>query len=174
MIYEPPTIKQVEFMNSLIAQKEIPEGFPVLPNSPNRGDVSKQIEALLKLPVKKQAAPPAATQPEKTIPAGRYAVTGNDNTTDFYQVNHGKPGTKWEGVIFVDLLTGAPGGFNRTPIYSKAAKNCIIDKIAANPEAALRRFGIELGICGICGSPLTNPESIAYGIGAKCREKVGF
>jgi hypothetical protein len=174
--HEPATNKQKNFIDHLLGWKAIPADFiEYNAATASRMEASKVIDTLLKMPNKSQAevAPPEAPV-TIVIPNGRYAITGEDGTTDFYKVSNGKPNSKWEGVIFLDLLTGAPGGFAETPIISRVCKKVILGKIAQDVEGACRRFGIEVGVCGICGSPLTNPESIAYGIGAKCREKVGF
>lgn len=40
--------------------------------------------------------------------------------------------------------------------------------------AAAKMHGQQTGICSCCNAELTNPESIALGIGPICREKWGF
>ena len=46
--------------------------------------------------------------------------------------------------------------------------------IVADPAEASRASGLNIGICACCGLTLTNPESIARGIGPICAGKWGF
>lgn len=110
------------------------------------------------------------------VPAGRYALDGNDGSVDFYQVDRPDKGF-WTGCWFVKLLV-AHGGFGgdlreqRLPI---ANQRTISERIeSAGPEMAMRRFGHELGVCGHCGRNLTNDLSIKLGIGPVCRAKLGW
>lgn len=113
-------------------------------------------------------------QPLPDVPDGRYAVTGDDSTTDFYEVSHGKAGTRWDGWTFASLLIGSPGGFREERVRYAALRG-LLEKIEAQGiRESAERFGRELGICPCCGSPLTDPESIARGIGPICAEKRGW
>lgn len=105
-----------------------------------------------------------------TVAPGRYAVDSDNGDTMFVKVDHGREGTKWEGRVFVVRLLGAPGDFRevRLPREVSAA---VLSTIASNPEAASVRFGQEVGVCGRCGSPLTDATSRARGIGPVCFEK---
>jgi hypothetical protein len=114
-------------------------------------------------------APQVAQEPAAQVPEGRYAFTADEGHTAFCKVEHGKG--NWEGRTFVVLLVGAPGHFRELKTY-RAQAATILAKIAADgPEAACIRFGHEVGSCGRCGSPLTDPESIARGIGPTCASK---
>jgi hypothetical protein len=48
-----------------------------------------------------------------------------------------------------------------------------LDRIETDPLAAARENGVLTGRCSCCGRPLTDPTSIAFGIGPICRER-GF
>lgn len=64
---------------------------------------------------------------------------------------------------------------NANPPLSQRAN--IIEALrafVANPETALVRYGRVLGNCGICGRVLSDPVSIARGIGPICAGKGGF
>ena len=50
----------------------------------------------------------------------------------------------------------------------------VILEAAADPLTAAVRYGRETGACSCCGRDLTNPDSIAAGIGPICREKYGL
>lgn len=48
-----------------------------------------------------------------------------------------------------------------------------IEEIEADPVGAIKAHGIATGSCGCCGRELTDPESIAIGIGPICLAKLG-
>lgn len=50
----------------------------------------------------------------------------------------------------------------------------LVARVAADPAAEAALHGKETGRCSCCGLELTNPESIALGIGPICREKWGW
>ena len=56
----------------------------------------------------------------------------------------------------------------------RAAIDAALDRIEADPEAAIKAHGLASGQCGCCGRELTDPESIAAGIGPICARKAGF
>jgi hypothetical protein len=151
------------------------------PRSMTQAEASEWIEALKRLPRKgtSQATGHSAHVEFKVlaekVPAGRYAVTGEDGTTDFYRVDRPTDG-RWKGYTFVKLGTGGPHGgelhWQRLSFKNTAA---ILGKIIADtPEAAAKRFGKEIGRCGMCGRTLTNPESIERGIGPVCAGNSGW
>lgn len=50
----------------------------------------------------------------------------------------------------------------------------MLNEIAADPGAAARAYGIKTGTCCCCGRELTDPASIAAGIGPVCATKWGI
>ena len=50
----------------------------------------------------------------------------------------------------------------------------VLLEAAGDPLTAAIRYGKETGACSCCGRDLTNPDSIAAGIGPICREKYGL
>jgi len=46
-----------------------------------------------------------------------------------------------------------------------------VEAIEADPRSAVVKHGKQTGICGICGRELTDPDSIAAGIGPICAAK---
>ena len=50
----------------------------------------------------------------------------------------------------------------------------IVARVAADPKAAAEAHGHEFGYCSCCGRELTNPESVARGIGPICAERWGW
>jgi hypothetical protein len=104
------------------------------------------------------------------VPSGRYAFTADEGHTAFAKVDHGKG--QWTGRTFVVLLVGSPGHLREQRISHKASAAILAKITESGPMEAMARFGHELGVCGRCSSPLTDPESIARGIGPTCATKV--
>lgn len=114
-----------------------------------------------------QKAQDSKPQDSHNVPSNRYAVT-IEGKLRFFKVNNVEAG-KWEGWVFVEELFGSQGSFNHVAIKGKAKFDIL--KAIAQDEDSLARFGQELGICGMCASPLTDEESRAIGIGPVCRNK---
>ena len=55
-----------------------------------------------------------------------------------------------------------------------AADSETVARVAADPAAAATAHGHEFGNCSCCGRELTNPESVARGIGPICAERWGW
>lgn len=53
-----------------------------------------------------------------------------------------------------------------------AATTAKVSHLIADPLAAIKAHGIETGTCCMCGLELTDPESIARGIGPICMERL--
>lgn len=103
------------------------------------------------------------------VPASRYAVEA-DGEIKFYEVRIGKPGTKWDGYRFVDHLVGAPGDWQRYPVKGQPRKE-LLATIAQDAKAHAVAFSKHFTICAACGSPLSDAESMARGLGPVCAEK---
>ena len=102
-----------------------------------------------------------------TVPDSKYALVGNDDVLRFYEVRTGKKAGKWFGVQFLDLLVGAPGDWNHYPVKGDS-KKAIMAEVNKAPLAAALRYSTEFTRCAVCESPLSDPESIAAGIGPVC------
>ncbi|QGJ95039.1 hypothetical protein SEA_REDWATTLEHOG_178 [Gordonia phage RedWattleHog] len=126
--------------------------------------------------VERKAAPartahtrPATALPE--VPAGRYAVAtdkGAINEIAFYVVDRPETG-KWAGYTFVKRLES-----DTEVRLGRAQAATVLAKIAADPAAASKLYGHEIGACGVCGRTLTNDASREAGIGPKCQAKAGW
>lgn len=103
------------------------------------------------------------------VPAGRYAITGDDGTTDFYVVDFADSGA-WTGCVFVTLHTG--GGDQL--MNPKASAKILGKIIEVGAREASLRYGRELGHCGVCGRELTNEDSRELGIGPVCAGKLDW
>jgi hypothetical protein len=103
------------------------------------------------------------------VPDSDYALQAPDGTYAFYRVRRPKKG-KWQGFTFVDRLVGHPGGWATYPVKG-ASKTGVLQGLATDPKAHALAFSREHGVCACCGSPLSDPESIARGFGPICIER---
>lgn len=167
---EYASVKQMNFINSLLEKKELTDLPPLMvdhisaiemgyPESIGKWTGSRMIEILLSRPTKKVALPkyPAAK-------AGRYAVKIDDKIR-FFEVSTPDQG-RWAGYVFVNEQAG--GEFY--PIRDNRRRAMILEAINGDPDS-LARYGKELGICGMCRRPLTDEVSRSIGIGPICRNK---
>lgn len=150
-----------EFDSAVVAACR--ENYPTL----TTGQASDAI-ARAKRTVDRLKATPVVTAPvATTVKSGHYALVV-DGTVKFYRVNTPTEG-KWAGYTFVDAQ--ASDDYHKV---GREASRKILAAIAADPETAMRRYGLELGVCGHCRRTLTNDESRKYGIGPVCRGKMEF
>lgn len=119
----------------------------------DRETVSAKIEWL-------KTQPRRAAYPD--VPAGRYAVTGDNGQTVFLKVDRPTEGP-YKGKTFVSIQAGDE--------LHKAlgASVTLLRKILADgAKAASIRYGKELQKCGVCNRSLTVKASRDAGIGPKC------
>lgn len=135
----------------------------------SKSAASEWIDRLKSLPRARKPKTESRNAPLPDVPAGRYAVDNEDGDLRFYVVDRPTEG-RWEGWIFVSVQASD----EKHPIKGFAAKRTILTKIAVDPAAASRRYGRELGHCGVCGRTLTNEVSRQIGIGPICAAKTGW
>jgi hypothetical protein len=118
------------------------------------------------------------------LPMGRtYAAVDNDSGAITFLIidraadlDRWKQPSRWAGWVFVKQQLGPNEvklGSQRPGESYSGQWPSLIDKVLADPVAAVVRYGIELGVCGVCGKALTNQESREQGIGPVCRAKLG-
>lgn len=112
----------------------------------------KAVAASFAAAVAAAAAPPA--------PAGYFAVE-YAGALRFYRLAEGRG--KWAGYMFVNRYISD----DETRV-SRAESDAVRAIVAADPEAAGRRFADEFTRCWVCGRMLTDEESRAAGIGPVC------
>lgn len=169
---ERATEAQIGFIRRLFREKDTDALTPVqvtwLENFElrrlNREQASRVITALQKL--KHREREWAHQQPD--VRGGRYAIE-RDGTLKFYKVDCPTEG-RWAGRTFVSVQASD----EYHPIRNSTERASILQQIAADPKAAMLRYGQEIGSCGHCGRTLTNEESREYGIGPICRGKMGW
>lgn len=169
---EPVTKPQLSYINDLLNEREI-ENVAELKDQAKeltKHTASRWITRLKQLPKRHASMVPqrgATPSVKSKVPSGRYAITGTDGTTDFYKVDRPTAG-RWAGYTFVKLQVSDE--YQRVPLRNQQG---ILDRIEADgPEQASKRYGKELGHCGVCGRTLTNNDSIERGIGPICAGKM--
>lgn len=164
--------KAVDYLVSLSARKtpHVEESvIRIWAAKTDRADVSRKIDELKAMADATRPQGPETVAPVSDVPAGRYAVTGDQGQTVFVKVDRPTEG-RWAGKTFVKIQAGDEWiriGFG--------AQKALLAKIGvAGAEAASKRYGHEIGACGVCGRTLTNEESREAGIGPKCAAGAGW
>lgn len=171
-----PTAKQLDYIQTLLGRRDpdnAAEDFLAFVEAVEAGEASRRdasafIDSLVTAQRQRVRADSktqhAATVPD--VPAGIYALPEDDGTA-FYRVDRPTQG-RWDGWTFVSLVR-ADGEKIRPAKGSE--RGSVLARIAQDPIAASREYGKRTGTCGACSRTLTNPESIALGIGPVCARR---
>lgn len=124
------------------------------------------IIVMLKSFTYKEQKPPVTPD----IEPGRYALHDGDRW-HFYEVTKGKG--RWEGYTFTKRLIGSPGDYQKANM-GRPERERVNETIAKDAKQAMLDYGLHSGVCGKCSSPLTDPDSLARGIGPVCARKMGW
>lgn len=169
-----PSIKQVEFIKQLITRTEAPDdvaeallAFEDTLHGLDRTGASEYIDNLLVRQRTRRTTEDSKFDPT-AVPAGRYALT-RDEEPDFYQVDRPTKG-RWDGWTFVTLIH--PGG-GRIRQIKGGERGQILALLAVNPASYSAEYGKHTGTCGVCSRLLSDPESVARGIGPVCARNLG-
>lgn len=165
------TPAQMRFLNDLRVQRGM-EAYagPEL----DKREASRLIDTTKALPIVRAQRAVVANQPAfPNVPEGKYAFTADAGHTAFAQVSRPTRG-RWVGRVFVDLLVGAPGDWRKIAQRGAAATTILAKIDTFGAQESMARYGHEHGRCGACESPLSDPESIALGIGPVCRRRRGW
>lgn len=177
-VVNKPSDRQVTYVMDLLRTQTWPDEFTEEDiRGMERRQVSELIDGLRKAPTKGAKGPkPADKKGEwNDIPAGRYAIafrsgTGPKPEWRFFQVDKGKK--NWTGITFVKQLIGAPGAYREQRLPKELASKMLGMIREETPRLASINYGKESKTCGVCSSPLSNQESLDYGIGPICRAKM--
>lgn len=170
------TERQEKFIRDLLKDRVLtPEQMAaadeMLAKGLTRKLASAWIDRLRALPLKNSRFARLSKGPDALpdVPQGRYAID-IDGTVKFYHIDKPTDGN-WAGFTFVKVRASD----DLHPIKNIENKRTILQAITdQDPAKAARRFGLEIGKCGVCGRTLTDETSRAYGIGPICRDKTGW
>ncbi len=146
VVLVPATAKQVSFIQALAVERGVAVADCA---AMSKSDASQFIEQLLAMP--KAGARRAAVE------QGMYQTADGA----IYRVQ----ASRQTGHLYAKRLNLA-GGFD----YEQGA----IRKLSADDKMTLevaKAFGMETGLCCVCGAFLTDPKSVAQGIGPVCASK---
>lgn len=168
-----PTIKQVEFIKQLITRTEDPDNvaeallaFEDTLHDLDRPGASEYIDNLLARQRTLRTTEDRKFDPT-TVPAGRYALT-TDSETAFYKVDRPTEG-RWDGWTFVNLIHA---GGDRIRQVKGGERGKILALLSVNPTSYSAEYGKHTGTCGVCSRLLSDPESVARGIGPVCASRL--
>ena len=168
----PASPKQMEYVLGLQRERRLPEYWVEYTRESlallERDEVSGLITQLKAFTRKDSSK----DQPEWTMPPGRYAILSDEDGWFFYQVDKPTEG-RWKGYTFIVRLIGAPGDYRKVKM-SPEGRRIALRLIEADPQKAMVDYGLHSGVCGVCSSPLSDPESLARGIGPICATKSGW
>lgn len=191
----PASDKQIKYVLALQDERQLPEDYNVKYDADLRMMERDEVSGLINL-LKTFARREGSAQKRKewTMPAGRYALykPGADDMPGaysyvdrqdlvkpdygrwmFYEVQKPTDG-RWKGYTFIKRLQGAPGAYQKINLTDAKHRDGLLERIEADPKQAMLDYGLQSGVCGRCSSPLTDPESLARGIGPKCAQKSGW
>jgi Family of unknown function (DUF6011) len=160
------TEKQVTYLHDLMSKKQWPSEVPVIKDSDIETMPKAVASQLIGILINQPNKPQGMAIPE-SIPDGRYAYLSDEyGKIVFYRVVTGRDGVTRR----VQKVLGSPGDFRYANVTGTEADK-FIQAIVGDPGFASQLFGTAVGACGVCGSPLTDPESIRLGIGPICAKK---
>lgn len=122
-----------------------------------------------------------------SIPSGMYADPNPEDPNNRLKVKVNnfidQLNSKWKGWVFVN--DGAEYGSQRkygaqrpsspsNPQYYQGQIADVLERIKANPVAAMVAYGHLTGTCGRCGRKLEDEESVRIGIGPVCARHMGM
>jgi hypothetical protein len=173
------TERQIGFICRLLDEKDVaPKDGKTIADlkqeaaTCTKARASNWITKLMSLPNKPAAAPTPKGQNMPAhladVPAGRYAV-GIKGVLGFYHVQTPTEG-RWAGYTFVKQQASD----DLHPVKGERKYEVLRTIAATGPETASKRYGLELGKCGVCGRTLTDADSRAKGIGPVCADKQGW
>jgi hypothetical protein len=146
------TERQREYISALLRDRVVDSETIVKIGDPatlTKETASKVIELLI--------VRPRRASIERPTQVGAYKKDGT-----FYQVRK----SQTSGRLYAKVFDPVPLEF----VYDADAINQISDADRMSLEEAMR-FGVQYGICVHCGASLTDPESIARGIGPVCAKR---
>jgi hypothetical protein len=167
----PASDAQIKYVLGLQDERRLPDDWTIRDEATLRTMEKDEVSSLITM---LKAFPRGdSKQHQWSMPPGRYALNEPQHGEwRFYQIDKPTIG-RWAGYTFIKRLIGAPGDYKKVDM-SQGERNRVLAIIENVPRQASIAYGKQAGICGICSSPLTNAESLAAGIGPKCRSKVGW
>jgi hypothetical protein len=161
----PATVKQVSFIAKLAAERGIPA-----PKVATTSDASAAIKNLLATPKSPANVSKIISDDQKPVEIGIY----RNDAGEIFKVQKSK---QTEGLYAMKLtpiggqrLSEAGEKVQWKFVYAKGAIRTLTASNRLTLEAA-KAFGIQYGVCVVCGRTLVDADSVAAGIGPVCAKK---
>lgn len=188
----PASDKQINYALSLQDERILPDNWEIYDEEMLRSKERDEVSGIITM----LTAFPRGDKPRKqwAMPEGRYALIVNIHHEEkdehgrvvnadiatgwtesqwwFFQVDKPSEG-RWKGYTFIKRLIGAPGDYKKVGLAPRE-RDAFLDRIDQDPKKAMVDYGMQTQVCGRCGSPLTDPDSRARGIGPICASKDGW
>lgn len=159
--FGPATENQIDYLRSLLASRKVDADYRADLESRladgilDKGRASDAISAL-------RVAPKAAAPSKPNVEEGMYRKGGV-----IFRVHRSREsGNLYAKRLELDLLSNDKPRF----VYAKGAVMALScdDKMSRDDAKA---FGVETGICCVCGAFLTDEKSVSEGIGPVCAKR---
>lgn len=159
--FGPATENQINYLRDLLATRASDAAYRadlearIADGTLDKGRASDAISAL-------RLAPKAAAKPSASVAEGMYRKDGV-----IFRVHRSREsGNLYAKRLELDLLNNEKPRF----VYAKGAIMRLTSEDAMSREDA-KAFGVETGICCVCGAFLTDEKSVAEGIGPVCAKR---
>jgi hypothetical protein len=167
----PASEAQINYALGLQEERNLPDGYVIRTRDELTNMDRAQVSDIIVL-LKSMSRAEGKGVGNYTMPPGRYAVQNDDEEWEFFEVSKPTEG-RWKGYTFITLLVGSPGQYRKVKMGPER-RNSVLRIIEANQKEAMLNYGQFSGVCGRCSSPLTDPQSLARGIGPKCATMSGW
>lgn len=162
----PASERQTKYLSDLLVQREWPEYLPMTCEDVSQRIMEGTLDGLTasSLIDALRGAPRIATNSTASLSVGMYRM--DDGT--IYRVHESREsGRLYAKRLDYDLEGNGKPRFT----YDRGAIYRVAPKHRMNLEDA-RAWGVETGVCCVCGAFLTDAKSVARGIGPICEGKV--
>lgn len=158
--FGPATENQIDYLRSLLASRKVDANFRaevemrIADGTLDKDRASNAISIL-------KAAPKAAA-PKPNVEEGMYRKDGV-----IFRVHRSREsGNLYAKRLELDLMSNGKPRF----VYAKGAVMALTsdDKLSRDDAKA---FGVETGVCCVCGAFLTDEKSVSEGIGPVCAKR---
>lgn len=163
----PASQAQVDYIRLLATQKATRQPTPAEIATWDRAKASTIISWYLTHDFTGADARIATATAKATVPDGHYALD-HDGDIRFYAVRTDTEG-RWAGIPLVTRFRS-----DEEDALKGAHRREVLGRIAADPAAASKLYGLETVRCGVCNRKLTVQASRDLGIGPVCAGKMGW
>ncbi len=164
---QPATPNQISFISRLVTERNLPSPQGTL----TKGQASTLIDTLLKVPVAKAAPKIEVVQEDAVTECGMY----RDGLGQICKVQKSRDSENLYAKRLVKIGGERLSETNEVVKWEFVYEAGLIYRLQASQRMTLeeaKQFGIQFGVCCVCGAFLKDAKSVAAGIGPVCAGKV--